>query len=106
MLSASLNKTLLPSLTIMLSCHISNLVFKGELFWKTDPVEAPFSPTSLPESSESSRMLYLWLTPYMANTLGYVALQHGILKYNLTAKDVSMRGFKYYNNNKNKKKSL
>ncbi|XP_041375654.1 uncharacterized protein LOC121388412 [Gigantopelta aegis] len=65
-----------------------DIFLKGEIFWKTDREEAPFSPAPLPASSESSRMLYLWLTPYMANTLGYVALRHGFLKYNLTAKDL------------------
>ena len=54
----------------------------------TDPEEAPFTPPplpSLPPSSEAEcRMVYLWVTDYLANTAAMVYMQAGYLQYNVT----------------------
>lgn len=35
--------------------------------------------------TNDTKMMYLWITDYTANTLAYVAQKHAFLKYNLTA---------------------
>lgn len=62
---------------------------QGEFFSIAKPVEAPFTPTALPKISDSSKMLYVWLTEYIADTAGFVYQQAGILDYNVTADMVS-----------------
>ncbi|BFZ19753.1 hypothetical protein BsWGS_22791 [Bradybaena similaris] len=57
---------------------------KGEVYWKADMQECPFSPSAIPEWGEFNSMLYLWLTEYTANTFAYQAHHHGYLKYNMT----------------------
>ncbi|CAI8045639.1 Lipopolysaccharide-binding protein [Geodia barretti] len=57
---------------------------KGEFFRTDHPVEAPFTPPSLPAVTENTSMLYMWLTDYMANTAGFVYLAAGKLSYVVT----------------------
>ncbi|XP_050397637.1 lipopolysaccharide-binding protein [Patella vulgata] len=61
---------------------------KGEIFWNGDKTEAPFQPEPIPENNDKSKMVYLWLSDYMANSMGYTALKHGYLKYNFSSQDL------------------
>ncbi|KAK6177989.1 hypothetical protein SNE40_012838 [Patella caerulea] len=61
---------------------------KGEIFWNGDKTEAPFQPEPIPENKDTSKMVYLWLSDYMANSMGYTALKHGYLKYNFSSQDL------------------
>ncbi|XP_059147825.1 bactericidal permeability-increasing protein-like [Physella acuta] len=61
---------------------------KGEVYWITDKKESPLTPERIPPWGDYSRMLYLWVTEYTANTMAQVAQDHGYLQYNLTAKDL------------------
>jgi len=63
---------------------------KGEIFLATDPVEAPFSPLPLPPVADtSSKMVYVWITDYVANTAGLVYQKAGKLQYKITPEMVS-----------------
>ncbi|KAH9507643.1 hypothetical protein Btru_053318 [Bulinus truncatus] len=58
---------------------------KGEFFWKTDTkTESPFSPAPMPDDVDNSKMVYLWISEYTAQTLAYVAHIHDFLQYKLT----------------------
>ena len=57
---------------------------KGEFLSIAKPVEAPISPVQLPAITASDKMMYLWLTDYIANTAGIVYQNAGILQYTLT----------------------
>jgi lipopolysaccharide-binding protein len=57
---------------------------KGEFLSITNPVEAPISPSPLPSINETEKMMYLWVTDYVANTAGIVYQSSGILVYNVT----------------------
>lgn len=61
---------------------------KGEFFWIKRPTEAPFSPAPIPASSDTSRMLFLWITDYVANTAGYVYTEADVLKYTVHANQI------------------
>ena len=62
------------------SCH------KGEVFWKADPGQRPpFLPAPLPMSiAMPSKMVYIWASDHVINSLSYAAFRHGLLQYNLT----------------------
>jgi len=63
---------------------------KGEIFLATDPVEAPFSPLPLPPVADtSSKMVYVWITDYVANTAGLVYQKAGKLQYKITPEMIS-----------------
>ena len=48
-------------------------------------MEAPFTPPPLPPVEDvDNKMVYLWLTEYIANTASWVYQEAGILKYNIT----------------------
>jgi len=64
---------------------------KGEFFSVQDPVEAPYTPPPLPAVTNTSRMMYVWLTDYIANTAGFVYQEAGFLQYNITPSTVSER---------------
>ncbi|XP_052230037.1 lipopolysaccharide-binding protein-like isoform X2 [Dreissena polymorpha] len=69
---------------------------KGEIYWKTTPSEhAPFPAPPMPETGATDRMLYLWVSDFMFNTLAYAAQTNRYLQYNITAPDLpaSARGF-------------
>ncbi|XP_065185336.1 bactericidal permeability-increasing protein-like [Sycon ciliatum] len=59
-------------------------VHKGEFYLTKQPTEAPYVPAALPAASQFDRMMYIWLTAYMADTAGYVYEQSGILHYTIT----------------------
>ena len=58
---------------------------KGE-FISTDPkADKPsFPPPSIPELSETGRMVFLVLSPYLVNTAAFVFQEAGLLRYNVT----------------------
>ena len=62
---------------------------KGEIYWEKDQKEAPFSPSPIPPSTDVSKMLYIWLTEFTANSYAYAAQTHGYLSRNFTSQDVS-----------------
>ena len=63
--------------------------FKGEFQSTTAPKEAPFSPAPLPPDSESTKMVYIWVTDYLLNTAGLVYQDAGILNETVTPSMVS-----------------
>lgn len=63
---------------------------QGEIYWLDEPkTEAPMVPPKMPESADTASMLYLWVSDYMFDSIGYQAQKHGVLMYNLTQNDVS-----------------
>ena len=61
------------------------------------PVEAPLSPPVLPAVSKADKMVYVWLTDYVADTAGIVYQKSGELAYNVTPDMVSsIREFQMY----------
>lgn len=62
---------------------------KGEIYWLTDnKTEAPMSAPPMKDSSASLSMMYLWVSDYIFETIGYVAQKNNFLVYNLTTKDL------------------
>ena len=59
-------------------------MLQGEFFSIAHPVEAPFSAPPLPAIASYDKMMYLWLTDYIANTAGVVYQQAGILQVTVT----------------------
>ena len=57
---------------------------QGEFYNRNNPQEAPFSPPALPGVQATDRMMYLWLSDYMADTAGYVYQKAGLMQYELT----------------------
>ena len=57
---------------------------KGEFESVSHPTEAPFSPPPLPPITDTSKMMYVWLTEYVVNTAGLVYHEAGFLAYNIT----------------------
>ena len=55
------------------------------------PVESPLSAPPLPPLSKADRMVYVWLTDYVANTAGYVYQAAGVMAYNVTPDMVGPR---------------
>ncbi|KAH3787315.1 hypothetical protein DPMN_165436 [Dreissena polymorpha] len=43
----------------------------------------------MPETGATDRMVYLWVSDFMFNTLAYAAQTNIYLQYNITAADVS-----------------
>ena len=63
---------------------LSVAILQGEFYSIAHPVEAPFSPPPLPPIKDTSKMLYVWLTDYIADTAGFVYERAGILQYTIT----------------------
>jgi lipopolysaccharide-binding protein len=63
---------------------------KGEFISRVHPTEAPFSPSPLPPVSASTRMMYLWLSDYMASTASYVYTQAGVFRYTISPETVKL----------------
>ncbi|XP_005112375.2 bactericidal permeability-increasing protein [Aplysia californica] len=71
-----------------ISASIFETQHKGEVYWKEDMKEAPFTTKPIPELADVSKMMYVWLTEYTANTYAYAAQTHNYLVRNLTAQDL------------------
>ncbi|XP_053402846.1 lipopolysaccharide-binding protein-like [Mercenaria mercenaria] len=62
---------------------------KGEIFWLSSPTtESPLIPPPMPTNTDTDSMLYLWVSDYMFDTIGYTAQKHGFLVYNITQKNL------------------
>ena len=61
---------------------------KGEFLSRAKPHEATISPVILPSVGSPTRMLYIWLTTYIANTAGIVYDEAGELKAAITPNEV------------------
>lgn len=61
---------------------------KGEVNWYGGHGNIPFDAPPLPAGSSSSKMLYLWLSDFLFNTMSYTAFSHGFLTYNVTDKNI------------------
>lgn len=61
---------------------------KGEIDWKSAPSPPPFHAPPLPPWNDTSRMMYVWVSDYMMNSLLYQAQKHNFLSYNMTAQDL------------------
>ncbi|CAL1538665.1 unnamed protein product [Lymnaea stagnalis] len=61
---------------------------KGEVYWREEQREILPPPAPISEWTDNSRMLYLWLTEYSANTLLYATFRRGHFKYHLTHMDL------------------
>jgi len=61
---------------------------KGEFFNAGDTTDAPFQPSPLPSPPTADRMATFWASSYVLNTAGYVLQKRGVLRYNLTKKDL------------------
>ncbi|XP_064603604.1 LOW QUALITY PROTEIN: bactericidal permeability-increasing protein-like [Liolophura sinensis] len=72
-----------------------DIMHKGEVYWSDAVQEAPFPAPPIPPITNVSRMIYFLGSEYLVNTMAYVANKHGILKTNVTDKDLpaDKRGF-------------
>lgn len=61
---------------------------KGEFDWKSAPAPPPFQAPPLPAWNDTSRMMYVWASDYMVNSLLYQGQTHKFFAYNLTAQDL------------------
>ncbi|KAK3580325.1 hypothetical protein CHS0354_003560 [Potamilus streckersoni] len=61
---------------------------EGEIFWLGDETDAPFEPPTMADIGDTQKMMYLWISDYMFNTLGYAAQMHNYLVRNITAADL------------------
>ncbi|XP_062595850.1 lipopolysaccharide-binding protein-like [Saccostrea cucullata] len=61
---------------------------KGEVYWKADPREAPFPVPPLLNFNDTSRMMYLWMSDFLFNSMAYNAYKYNKLQYNVTNKDL------------------
>ena len=66
---------------------------QGEFFSRKAPAEAPFSPPPMPGVTKTDKMLYVWLSDYMADTAGYVYQQAGVMQYELTPENTHVRTY-------------
>lgn len=66
--------------------------YQGEVYWKSDPQESPLPLPALLPSSDTSSMMYLWVSDFLFNSMSYNAFKYRQLQYNVTNKDV--RGIK------------
>ncbi|KAH9507641.1 hypothetical protein Btru_053315 [Bulinus truncatus] len=88
--------------------HTSPIVFAdnymegdhlGEVYWKAGRKPSPLTPSPLPEFQvDNTRMVYILLSDYPAETLAYVAHSEGYLQYTLTAdKNLPPVGVQHFN---------
>ena len=57
---------------------------KGEFLSIPHPVECHCIPSPLPPITSSSKMVYVWLTDYVANSAAFVYQTAGVLEYTVT----------------------
>lgn len=61
---------------------------KGEVLWASSMTDAPIPVPPMPDNVGSQKMLYLFVSDYLFNSLSYQSQIHGVLRYNLTTKDL------------------
>lgn len=59
---------------------------KGEFFYMKHPTDAPFVPPSIDVPASLPRMMYVWVTTFLADSAGYVYGQAGVLDFTITNK--------------------
>ncbi|KAJ8041719.1 Bactericidal permeability-increasing protein [Holothuria leucospilota] len=69
-----------------------NTAHKGEVYAIGKHTEAPLPIPAIPSDPDVSRMFYMWMTDYVANSAGYVLHNTGFLRYNVTQKDLPSGG--------------
>lgn len=65
-----------------------NTAHKGEVYAIGNHTEAPGPIPAIPSDPDESKMLYMWITDYLANSAGYVLHNTGFFNYNITQKDI------------------
>ncbi|XP_033754787.1 bactericidal permeability-increasing protein-like [Pecten maximus] len=63
---------------------------KGEIDWKSSPAPPPFTAPPLPPRNDTSRMMYVWVSDFMLNSMLYQGQLHKFFAYNLTAQDLPL----------------
>ena len=69
---------------------------KGEVSWRNDPGRPPFAPSILPQLTMfDTRMVYVYVSDYLVNSLLYAAYYHGMLDQEIPTLNVPgiARGF-------------
>ena len=62
------------------------------MFGHDNYIEAPFQPQPLPnEPIGGARMMTVWISEYVLNTLGYVFQTHDLIQFKLSNKEVSVK---------------
>ena len=65
---------------------------QGEILIQSDPTNPPFTPPPLPDPSEEkfpgSKMIYLVISKYVAESASYAFWKAGQMTYNLSTTDV------------------
>ncbi|KAK2171045.1 hypothetical protein NP493_1111g00004 [Ridgeia piscesae] len=65
---------------------------KGEVFGH-NYIEAPFQPQPLrDEPIGGARMMTIWISEYVLNTLGYVVQTHDLIQFKLSNKELAKKG--------------
>ncbi|XP_071815637.1 bactericidal permeability-increasing protein-like [Apostichopus japonicus] len=57
---------------------------KGEIYQKGNHTEAPYEIPTIPSDPDQSKMVFMWMTDYVANSAGYVLQNTGFFQYNVT----------------------
>lgn len=57
---------------------------KGEVYEIGNHTEAPYHIPTIPEDVEKSRMVFMWVTDFLANSAGYVLHNTNFFHYNVT----------------------
>ncbi|KAK2156324.1 hypothetical protein LSH36_216g04027 [Paralvinella palmiformis] len=72
---------------------------KGEFFWTTNQTETPFRPRPVPDLSGTPKMVTIFLSDYVSNSLAYAIYTYGsqFLRYSLTQKDLPLKYRHYLN---------
>ncbi len=53
-----------------------------------NPKNVNLTPSPLPKPTSYDRMMYVWLSDYVANSAGIVYHDAGVLEYNITNNEV------------------
>ncbi|KAJ8041435.1 Bactericidal permeability-increasing protein [Holothuria leucospilota] len=61
---------------------------KGEVYQIGNHTEAPFKIPTIPSDPDVSRMVFMWMTDYVANSAGYVLHNTGFFQYNVTQDEI------------------
>ncbi|XP_072169071.1 bactericidal permeability-increasing protein-like [Diadema setosum] len=65
-----------------------NTAHKGEVYAHGSKTECPLPVPGVRADSDTSRMVFLWITDYLPNSAGYVLQEVGYLQYNVTKDNV------------------
>ncbi len=68
---------------------------KGEILWPGSHKEVPFHPKMFPQSYDTSKMAYIWVSGSLMNTASYMLQKQGILQYYLRPQDLKPNDWHY-----------